>query len=168
MEFIQDLYLKEVDGLYRFVLQYSENAESAMDIVHDVFIIALDKAEYLKKHGCPEGWLYVTAKKLLLREYKRRKRRLQNVDFEELVAQIRDTKADEMMESVEENPLYALLTRQEYEIVDLIYNQGYKGKDAARLLHINESTLRVKLLRIRKKIVDSREYEAQRNRGKDG
>lgn len=167
MEFIQDLYLKEVDGLYRFVLQYSENAESAMDIVHDVFVIALNKTEYLKKHECPEGWLYVTAKKLIFRECKKRKKRLRDVDFDGLAEQLRDIKADEMMEAVEENALHSLLTRQEYEIIDLIYNQGYKGKDAARLLHMNENTVRVKLLRIRKKIEDSKEYEIQRNRGKD-
>ncbi len=65
---------------------------------------------------------------------------------------IRDEKAELMLASLAEDVLRSVLTEEEYKIMDLVYNQGYKGKEAARLLGLNESTLRVRLFRIRHKL----------------
>ena len=152
IEFIRQLYENEADALYSFVKKFVTSKESAEDIVQETFCIAIRKADEVIAHPNPVGWLYLVAKYLILSESRKQKKNQNHCSYHVLEDRIRDEKAELMLASLAEDVLRSVLTEEEYKIMDLAYNQGYKGKEAARLLGLNESTLRVRLFRIRHKL----------------
>lgn len=152
IEFIRQLYENEADALYSFVKKFVTSKESAEDIVQETFCIAIRKADEVIAHPNPAGWLYLVAKYLILSESRKQKKNQNHCSYHVLEDRIRDEKAELMLASLAEDVLRSVLTEEEYKIMDLVYNQGYKGKEAARLLGLNESTLRVRLFRIRHKL----------------
>ena len=58
--FISELYERNSLVLYNIAYSYLKDHENAQDIVEDVFVTALKKANLLYKHENPDGWLYKT------------------------------------------------------------------------------------------------------------
>lgn len=110
------------------------------------------RADELKEHPRPAAWLYMTAKYVILSECRKKQKRDLNYCYEDMEDLIRDPYAETAMMSMEEDTLKTMLSDSEYAILDLVYNQGYRNWEVARKLGIKESTLRVKLLRIRNKL----------------
>lgn len=152
VEFIRALYEKEADGLYSFVTKFGVSREMAEDIVQETFCAAIKRAEDLRNHPNPVGWLYITVRYIMMAERRKRKKNKISCSLSGLERQLYDTEAELLLISVEEDRIRSVLSKKEYEILDLIYNQGYKGKEAAKKLGVNESTLRVQVLRIRRKL----------------
>lgn len=150
-EYISELYRNEAPALYQFVRKYVATKEMAEDIVQETFCTALAKAKEVKGHPEPVGWLYKTAKYNIL--YEKRKQRKYTISFEELESFIIDENSQLGYESVENDFVKSSLTEEEYGIIDRYYNQGYKSSEVAEQMGVNESTLRVKLMRIRKKLI---------------
>lgn len=152
MEFIRVLYEEEADGLYSFIKKFGIRREMAEDIVQETFCVAIKRVEELREHPNPVGWLYVTARYVMLKESKKLKKNEIQCSLNALENQLYDTKAETMLTSMEEDRICSVLTKEEYKILDLIYNKGYRGKEVAERLEINRSTLRVQIFRIRRKL----------------
>lgn len=152
MEFIREPYEEEADGLYSFVKKFGISKEMAEDIVQETFCVAIKRAEELRAHPNPVGWLYVTVRYIIMAESRKVKKNEVYCSLNEVENQLHDMKAEIMLTSVEENKIRSVLSEEEYGILDLIYNQGYKGREVAERLGINESTLRVQIHRIRRKL----------------
>lgn len=146
------LYEKEADGLYSFVKKFGISKEMAEDIVQETFCAAIKRAEDLRNHPNPVGWLYVTVRYIMVSENRKSKKSEAFYSLSELENQLYDTEAESFLASVEDDRIRSALSKEEYKILELIYKQGYKGKEAAKKLGMNENTLRVQTLRIRRKL----------------
>jgi len=161
-EFIRQLYLEEAGQLKKFIETLVFDKELAEDILQETFCTAIRRIDDLKRHPNPVGWLYTTAKYIVLAESRKRSKRDKDYCYEDMETQIEDPQAELVMNSTEEDMVQSVLSEKEYQIVDLVYNQGYKNWEAAEKLDIKESTLRVKLLRIRNKLSDAMKASAQK------
>ena len=151
-DFIRQLYEDEAVHLYYFIKNLIGDGELAQDIVQETFCVATRKAEELMNHPQPVAWIYQTAKYIILSECRKKQKRDMNGCYEDMEEVIRDDSAELALISAEENLVRTMLSDSEYRIVELVHIQGYKTKEAANELEINENTLRVKLLRIRNKL----------------
>lgn len=152
-DLIRQLYEKEAEHLYYFVKKMVEDGELAQDIVQEVFCVAMRKEELLIEHPEPVAWLYCTAKYVILSECRKKQKRDSLSCYEEMEEILTDAHAElEFSMAEEDDEVLTILTDRECEIVELVYVQGYKTKEAADRLSMNENTLRVKLLRIRNKL----------------
>lgn len=151
-DFIRQLYEDEADHLFFFIKKMVEDFEFAQDILQETFCIAMRRADELKEHPRPVAWLYMTAKYVILSECRKKQKRDLNYCYEDMEDLIRDPYAETAMLSMEEDVVRSMVSDSEYAILDLVYNQGYRNWEVAKKLGIKESTLRVKLLRIRNKL----------------
>ena len=151
-DFVRQLSEKEADHLFFFIRKMVEDGELAEDILQETFCIAMRRADELRKHPRPVAWLYMTAKYVILSECRKKQKRDLNYCYEDMEDLIRDPYAETAMLSMEEDAVKALVSESEYAILDLVYNQGYRTWEVAKKLGIKESTLRVKLMRIRNKL----------------
>ena len=154
-DFIRQLYEEEAERLYYFIWKTVEDIDLAQDVLQEIFCIAMRRAVELKEHPNPVAWLYLTAKYVILSECRKKRKRDLNYCYEDMEEQIRDPYAEAVLKSTEEDTIKSILSESEYNIIDLVYNKGYKNREAAEELGIKESTLRVKLLRIRNKITNT-------------
>lgn len=153
-DFIEKLYEEEVDNLFYFILKNVHDRELAEDIVQETFCIAIRRAEEIQSHPKPVGWLFMTAKYIILSENRKKKKRGTSCSFDDLEDRLSDEKSEQMLKTIEEDSVRTALKENEYMLLDLMYNQGYTSKDIAGLLGMNASTLRVKMLRIKRKLRD--------------
>ena len=153
-DFVRQLYEDEADQLFSFIRKTVGNNEFAEDILQETFCIAIRRADELKQHPKPAAWLYKTAKYTILSECRKKQKRELNYCYENIEDFIRDPLAESAILSIEEDAVKRLVSESEYVILDLVYNQGYMNREVANILGIKESTLRVKLLRIRNKLSD--------------
>ena len=151
-DFVRQLYEEEAERLFFFIKKMVEDGEFAEDILQETFCIAMRRADELQEHPRPVAWLYMTAKYVILSECRKKQKRDLNYCYEDMEDLIRDPYAETAMLSMEEGAVKTLVSESEYVILDLVYNQGYRNWEVARKLGIKESTLRVKLLRIRNKL----------------
>ena len=152
-DFIRQLYEKEAEHLYYFARKMVEDVELAHDIVQETFCVAMRKQEEVVNHPEPLAWLYCTAKYVILSECRKKQKRDLLGCYEDMEEILTDAHAELEFSKVEEDDeVLTLLTESECKIIELVYVQGYKTKEAASRLSMNENTLRVKLLRIRNKL----------------
>ncbi len=151
-EFIRRLYEEEATRLKYFIENTVFDKELAEDILQETFYIAMRRAADVKKHPKPVGWLYETAKYIILAESRKKNKRDLNCSYEEMESELQDLRAKRGLDSAEDDVIKTVLSESEYKIIDMIYNQGYSSREAAKELGVKESTLRVKLMRIRNKL----------------
>lgn len=151
-EFIRRLYEEEATRLKYFIENTVFDRDLAEDILQETFCTAVRRAADVRVHPNPEGWLYTTAKYIILAESRKRNKRALACSYEEIETQIKDSRAELVLDSAEEGVVKAALSESEYELIDMVYNQGYSNREAAEELGLKESTLRVKLMRIRNKL----------------
>lgn len=70
-EWLVKTYRTMYPTLYRTAYRLTGSAETAEELVHDAFFLALSRREILTVHPNPEGWLMVTLTNLARNERKR-------------------------------------------------------------------------------------------------
>ena len=65
-EFLEDLYRKAFESLWRYALSYLGDSEMAAEAVQDTFHEAVKKIEILMVHENPRGWLKTVLKNKLM------------------------------------------------------------------------------------------------------
>lgn len=106
-DFIHNLYNDKYTGIFLLAKNfiYSALPDDAKDIVHEVFLTAL-QTDNLENYSNIDGWLYITTRNLCFhfnREYLRKKR-LQVTDYENLQAS-----TDLLSQIIEKDELHVLL-----------------------------------------------------------
>ena len=139
-DFVRQLYEEEADRLFSFIRKTVCNDEFAEDILQETFCIAIRRVDELEKHPRPVAWLYMTAKYVILSECRKKQKRELNYCFEEMEASIPDPNAEVTILSMEEDAVKRLVSESEYVILDLVYIQGYRNREVAKILGIKEST----------------------------
>ncbi len=153
---IVDRYSHQVFSL---IVRVVQNAEEAEELTQDTFLKAFQNLTRFHGDSSFSTWLYRIAYNTALTAA--RKQQVPMVNFEaESLADLSDAKVDEMLD--DPNPTERMLNRlqcaidmlspEERVIVTLFYLEDRPIAEISRIVGIKEGTLKVRLLRIRKKL----------------
>lgn len=152
-QYQQDL----VNFHYRFV----GNRPEAEDLTQDTFIKAYKKFHTLQDQDKIKSWLYMIARNTVIDFFRRNKNKpfaldsaimenipeVASVDYQERVANMEVSK--ELDHCIEQ------LVREDRAIIKLLYYEGFSYKDIAKMLNINQNTLKSRLHRARKVLLET-------------
>ena len=163
---VGELFDRHAPFLLRSVQRLTGAPGQAEDLVQEVFLLAHRKRAELASHPDPRGWLFLTARNLVLHHRRRFAR----------AAALAERAAAEPVESPEEPESTASRAQQgaliratisklpmkQREVFVLFELEGVEGKEIAALLDIPEGTVWTRLLHARKRF---RELWARRGGG---
>lgn len=150
-------YLAHVDAVMRYAVSRSGSAHDAADLVTLVFVRAIEHADsFDPAKGTPRQWLMGICANAAVDQYRRTAREVRlvqrlrhevplttddvdriesRIDAERLGGQVYDAIAD--------------LPASQQEVVDLVDRHGMSIRDAAHLLGVSRTAVRVRLSRAR-------------------
>ncbi len=159
MESFDRICKKNYERIYKYILGMTGNAEVAKDLTQDAFLIAYQKGKEFLTHEKPEGFLYKTAKNLVLVNYRNRQReilfdnqedfRIQREDIFEEICKSRETAISIDLYRKE---ILEQLSPKKKQLYDLYYVENKSMKEIARELGAGEVALRMRYVRLRKEI----------------
>ena len=142
---------------YRFV----GNRPEAEDLAQDTFIKAYKKFHTLQEPNKVKSWLFMIARNTVIDFFRRNKNKafaldstiLENIpeattiDYHERVANMEVSK--------ELDRCIAQLVKEDRAIIKLLYYEGFSYKEISGLLKINQNTLKSRLHRARKILLET-------------
>lgn len=153
---IVDRYSRQVFSL---IVRVVQNAEEAEELTQDTFLKAFQNLTHFHGDSSLSTWLYKIAYTTALTAIRKRQVQVVNFDAESL-ANLSDSKVEETLDdpAPTEQLLKKLqcaidmLSPEERVIVTLFYLEDLPIAEISRITGIKEGTLKVRLLRIRKKL----------------
>ena len=128
--------------------------------IHDVFLLAMQKREYLMRHPNPAGWLVEAMRKRLLSHYRKWRREQKHLAFSldgESQPIIPSTDGDEVFESAvdltRQEALEQLLGREDARLFTLFCIDRVPAKELTGEFMMTEACIRMRASRIRKKVL---------------
>ena len=140
----EELYYKYFAAVYSVCFLYMKNEADACDMVQETFLQLLQTKFEWQNEKKAKAWLIVTASNCCKSQLKKSWRKKQ-VAYDAVVHDIGKEDPDnlliQMIEELEEKyrlPIY------------LFYFEGYSSAEIAKMLHVNDSTIRSRLAKARK------------------
>jgi RNA polymerase sigma-70 factor (ECF subfamily) len=151
-----DLYK---DRLFRICLYFTKGEEAAEDLMQDVFLSIFRSLRSLKTNSYFETWMYKIVMNTHYQNIRRKNKRPVYYNDEVLLHRKSEAKTpDESMESdVQRDYLMKTVDRlppKQREAVLLMYVEGLRRADIARMLDTNEETIKSRLRIARNKLRD--------------
>ncbi|UNC91233.1 RNA polymerase sigma factor [Candidatus Contubernalis alkaliaceticus] len=143
-EELSQIYNRHVKTVYRVCAVYMKNRHDTEDMVQNTFIRLMKDKTHFESEEHEKAWLIRTATNLCKDFFKNWWRKIVNIDTMAEVAADEPFADDDTLKKVMELP-------PKYKtIVYLYYYEGYRTKEIAKMLNINESTIRSQLATGRK------------------
>lgn len=156
------LYIKFSPKLFAISYRYSSNREDAKDVLQESFIKIFDNIKAFKKTGSFEGWLKRIVVNTALSKYKKTKKSVINytdqLNDKDLIDTLDEQQGENDLSAIDEQTIMIHIQDlpEEYRIVfNLACIEELSHKEIASLLSIKEETSRIRLLRARKKLINS-------------
>lgn len=138
--------------LERYIQRKIDRSSQMEDVLQETFYEAYKRRAMLAEHPNPTGWLVETARRILLAQ--RRKNREWELDGE-MAERIPDGRAELYFERVEfEMLLSAALPERDRELFYLFFLKGYSQRELARLFGLTESSIKNRIYRIRRHLIE--------------
>lgn len=157
------LYEEIYEDMYKFALYTLRNTYDAEDVVSEAVTSAFASIKKLRLDEAFKGWIFrILSNKCneKLKEYTKRnsKEEGQTVsEMEEMQIFSGGTMKDDIAERVSMQGLFWELAEEECMIIGMHLFGGYKTKEIAEILHMNENTVRSKESRALKKLAEKLE-----------
>mgnify|MGYP001599532287 CR=1 FL=1 len=142
---------------YRFV----GNRPEAEDLAQDTFIKAYKKFDTLKEPDKLKSWLFQIARNTVIDFFRKNKNKPFVMDSA-ILENIADTasidyqgRVAQMEVSKELERCIAQLVKEDRAIIKLLYYEGFSYKEIGELLHMNQNTLKSRLHRARKILLEA-------------
>lgn len=146
-------------NIFSYLKKKLPNEEDAQELVHDVFLEALDALPLLRKHENVLSWLYSIAHNEVVDFYRKRKIKsvfLSQIPFLQLVAseinepefQFEKAKIREKIERA-----FSLLSQNHQKILRLHYEEGIQVKQLAPLFNLSFKATESLLFRARQSFI---------------
>lgn len=151
-EFILSISQKYYKPLYQYIKQVCPDKNLAYDIVQDTFLLAYEKAEELYEHTQIQHWLYRTARYRMLHHLE------DALSYEELdvLANTLEDGRDYEEEIISRLDFYPELAKNltfyELHLLMKHYEDGYPCAEIAEEQHTSKASIKMRLLRIRRKL----------------
>ncbi len=157
IEAFTELMLLVNNDLYKLAKTKLSNDDDINDIIQETMLIAFKNIKKLKDVSKFKFWIIKILLNCCNQKYKKLKK--ENTLNEKIIFDDDCTYYNQYKDntSVVEDTmnfydLINFLDKDEKTIIILFYNEGYTTKEISRLLHINENTIKSKILRAKKKI----------------
>lgn len=152
-DFITELYQKHYEILLNYVLRNMKICNPAIgeDIVHDTFYEAMKKADILKNHVNPGGWLMITTKYKIMAAQRRACN--QDIFFDDNIKYDKG-KVEEKYNLAELELILDKELNEKEKKLFYMYMQGYTNKEMAEVVNITEGNVKVRMVRLRKKLAE--------------
>lgn len=160
LETVGDLYEEHYRYLRHFLIGLTKNNETADDIIQELFSRILTNPESVLNVSYSKSWLIKGAKNTLLDHYKKKRPVL--LEDERLIEQMLiDTNTPEVSLFVSEQleAVLGKLSDTDKAIILAKEYYGYDYKEISDLLDIPVPTLKSKVFRMRKKLIQERSNE---------
>lgn len=140
---IERLYEKYYIELHNYLKKHTLDYAHAEDIVQEVFLRAIEHEDVLEWLGEKQqrGWLYRTAKNLLIDDIRHRKREPQWGKAERF---------EEDFSRVEVQQFLGILSEKDKAIWQLRYFEGYHASEIAEIFDMKPDNVRARLSLMRK------------------
>lgn len=160
--------LKEIEELVNghqreivnFHFRFVGNRFDAEDLAQETFIKAYKKLDTLKNPEKAKSWLYSIARNTAMDFFRKNKNRdiaLSNVFLENVAgAAVADYQNQAINNEISRGLDRCIdkLVKEDRAIIKLLYYEGFSYKEITELLHINENTLKSRLYRARKVLLE--------------
>jgi len=145
------------EKLFNVCLRYSKSAQDAEDLMHDVFIIVLNKLKTFKGNSSLTSWICAIAVNKAISEIRKQKKKIfVDIDIHEAEAALSESEHQEtnLDEPSLDKAVEALKSLPEgYRVVLNLYAvENYSHKQIAEALNISIGTSKSQLARARKKL----------------
>ena len=141
------LYSQIYQELYRFALYTLKNSHDAEDVVSDTVADAFASIHKLRSADAFRGWIF----KILSNKCRRKLKEYVHKTVE-LPDDLSSDEMGSLAEHLEVRRAFARLEDEERLIISLHLFGGYKSREIAAALHMNENTVRSKESRALKKM----------------
>lgn len=156
IEFAVHQYYSEI---YRFCFSRMINKNDVEDVVQNVFVVLQEKSDDLTAENL-RAWLFSVAQRKLLEERRDEIRRSRFVSYDvEVIAKDPVLTYEIVEEQISENDVCALKTRilqmltpEERDLFEQIYEKHVNRKEVAKQLNITENALNVRVHRLKNHI----------------
>lgn len=139
--FIPSLYEEQCEKMLKFAYRMIGSIETAQDLVHEAFLLALFNQDKLANHPNPEGWLMKTLRNLTLNE----RRRIKN--HATVPLELVDNYIGKELGTSLDLLLPKQLSKEEREILVWRFEQQMGYREIANRLGISEVGCRSKVSR---------------------
>jgi RNA polymerase sigma factor (sigma-70 family) len=134
-------------------MRYAKNVEEAEEILHDGFVRVFKYLHTLKEENALEGWIRKIMVNCALQKRKSENKFSKIVQLEHVENELEDDtdivshlSGKEMLQLIQKlTPAYSL-------VFNLYYFEGYKHKEIAELLNINEGTSKSNLFQAKRQL----------------
>lgn len=157
---VEDLVNEHQREIISFHYRFVGNLADAEDLAQETFIKAYKKINTLKDHKKAKSWLYSIARNTVI-DFFRKNKNKEIALSDALLESIAKTTATAYQEKAIGNEISKELDRcidrlvkEDRAIVRLLYYEGFSYKEIADLLNINENTLKSRLHRARKVLLE--------------
>ena len=178
----EEEFLPHLDALYNFAFHLTYNEEDANDLVQETYLKALRFIDSYDSGTNPKAWLFTIMKNGFINEYRRKGRRPNQVDFEEIKSfqnaeesyfndnlRIKEELFDNLIGDEVTNAINSLPV--EYRTVILLCDvEDFKYEEIASILDVPIGTVRSRLHRARNMLKEKLQsyaeelgYENKRN-----
>lgn len=166
-------FLPHMDALFNFGYHLTYNEEDANDLVQETFMKAFRFVDSYEEGSNAKAWLFKILKNAFINEYRKKSKRPNKVDFEDIVNYhdsedtdlagtldlrqeiFRDMIGDEVMTALNALPV-------DFRTVILLCDiEGFTYEEMARIIDIPIGTVRSRLHRARNMIKDKLKSYAQ-------
>lgn len=150
--------------IYKYIIIQVNSEELAADLTQEVFMVTFINWKKVKKYTQPKAFLYRTAKNLITKSYRKQKKEIL-IDFfqdNEILCNMQEKDTYEMLKEnqdkaiMEDNYLdivFGQLDNKKKSLYKMYYIDHMPMKEIAKVLDINEVTLRMRYVRLRKEIL---------------
>lgn len=151
-KFFRELYDEAYRKLYTFLSRKQTDKDYVEDVIQETFLEAYSKIEFLADHPNQMGWLYITARNKVMK-MKSRKKEICSLDdgpiefLEDTRVGAAEYKDIELSETIRNS-----VGGKEYEMFRDYYVNGYTYTEIAEKYGINESSVRMRMSRMKKKL----------------
>lgn len=149
-------------GIINFHYRLVGNRFDAEDLAQETFIKAYLKLDTLKEHKKLRSWLFSVARNVAIDFFRRHKEKhivLDNDILQNIASQLTSVDFDQQINHLELNreldKCMNSLASEDKQIIKLLYYEGFSYKEIGDILGMNVNTLKSRLHRARKVLLDA-------------
>ncbi len=142
------------EQLHNIAVAKTKNEEMAKDAVQETFIALYIGAKKIKNNSSIKAWLISVlinkCNTILKKNINNKNISYEDSEFEEM--QLTDDDYEIIIDNIDFKELIKFLNKDEIDILNYFYDEDYTTKEIAKIMNINDSTVRSKIKRAREKI----------------
>ncbi|MBR5094685.1 MAG: sigma-70 family RNA polymerase sigma factor [Oscillospiraceae bacterium] len=155
--FLEDLYREMYPKIVAFARVRLRDEQLAQEVTQDVFVLAQEKLEELRRSPKPQGWL-IRAAGYAVQHAQRDRQYIQ-----QRTVPLEESSLSAPPPETEDDDLCRRMSPEEWRLLRAVYCDGYSIKEAARLCGLSLEACRKRLYRCKQRL--RRELSAEQEGG---